>query len=93
MPRVQAQQRKLRVVLAALQPGGDVAVPEPVDVARSLSRLSLPCSVAYRSWPLEAKVAMARTPRGSDLTSSLSVEAKNQIGLGSFSNCAVIGLA
>ena len=31
MPRVQAQQRKLRVVLAALQPGGDVAVPEPVD--------------------------------------------------------------
>ena len=48
--------------------------------ARSVSTLSVPWTAAKRSWPFEAKVAIARSSPRSSLTMSLSLEVKNQIG-------------
>jgi len=48
--------------------------------ARSLSSDRRPWTVANRSLPLEAKVAMARSPRPSSGISAFSFEVKNQIG-------------
>src|SRR5690606_12852634 len=62
--------------------------------ARSVSTRRLPRMLANRSWPLDAKPAMARPlPWPSCCTSTLSAEVKNQIGERRSSLSAVIGRA